>query len=159
MDRLMNFSFAASIIRLGFFRLSGLLFYLLVQYLVIHLLSPQDYASFVAFNSLSMLLGQLSTAGIDGKLVSNLCLVNGLKCTPIVLKSLFEYMPFSFLAVLIFILATKASLFGSDMMTPTLIEIFFVISVCLLQPLLSTLLVLADKSNCIGVSDFINVAP
>ena len=155
----MSFSFIQAILRLGFFRLSGLLLYLLFQYLLIKLLSPQDYASFVAFNSLSMLLGQVSTAGIDGKLVSNLCLVNGLRCTPIVLKNLFEYVPFSLLAVLLFVLTSNASLFGSGMMTPTSMETFFVASVCLLQPLLSILLVLADKTNRLGISDFINVVP
>lgn len=155
----MSFPFLSSILRLGFFRLSGLLLYLLVQYLLLGLLSPRDYASFVAFNSVSMLLGQVSTAGIDGKLVSNLCLANGLRCTPIVLKCLFEYVPFSLLAVVLFILASNASLLGSGMMAPTSMEIIFVVSVCFFQPLLSIFLVLADKSSRLSVSDFINVAP
>ena len=155
----MSFPILKSILRLGFFRFSGLLLYLLVQYLLLGLLSARDYSSFVAFNSVSMLLGQVSTAGIDGKLVSNLCLANGLRCTPIVLKSLFEYVPFSLLAVILFILASNASLLGSGMMAPTSMEIVCVVSVCFLQPLLSILLVLADKSSRLGISDVINVAP
>ena len=67
----MTFSAALPIFRLGLFRLIGLLLYLFVQYLLLGLLSPQDFSSFVAFNSLSMLLGQVSTAGIDGKLAVN----------------------------------------------------------------------------------------
>lgn len=155
----MSFSFYRSILRLGVFRIFGLLLYLLVQYLLVDRLTPQDYASFVAFNSLSMLLGQVSTAGVDGKLVSNLCLANGLKCSPIFLKSVFEYVPFFLLTAVLFVLASNASLLGSGMLAPTSIEIIFVVSVCLLQPLLSIFIVLADKSNCLGISDFINVAP
>ena len=155
----MSISFIRSILTLGSFRILGLFLYLLVQYLLYRSLSSQDYASFIAFNSLSMLLGQVSTAGIDGKLVSNFCLGKGFQCTPIVLKSLFEYLPFSLLAVFLFVFLANASLFGLGYATPNLMEIFFVVSVCLLQPLLSTLQVLADKSSRAGISDFINVAP
>ena len=155
----MRFLFVKSMLRLLLFRLSGLLFYLLVQYLLFDILSSQDYASFVAYNSLSMLLGQVSTAGIDGKLVSNLYLSGGLECTPIVLKSLFEFVPFSLLVVVLFLLSAHASLLGVGMMAPTFVEILFVAFLCFLQPMLSILLVLADKTNRVSVSDFINVAP
>ena len=69
------------IFRIGLFRLIGLLLYLFVQYMLLDLLLPQDFSSFVAFNSLSMLLGQVATAGIDGKLVSNLHLSSDFRLT------------------------------------------------------------------------------
>ena len=112
----MSISFIRSILTLGSFRIFGFFLYLLVQYLLYRSLSSQDYASFIAFNSLSMLLGQVSTAGIDGKLVSNFCLGKGFQCTPIVLKSLFEYLPFSLLAVFLFVFLANASLFGLAML-------------------------------------------
>ena len=50
-----------------------------------------------------MLLGQVSTAGIDGKLVSNLNITSDFRFTPLLLKSIFEYVPFSFLVVFLFV--------------------------------------------------------
>jgi len=155
----MTFSAALPIFRLGFFRLIGLLLYLFVQYLLLGLLSPQDFSSFVAFNSLSMLLGQVSTAGIDGKLVSNLNITSDFRFTPSLLKSIFEYVPFSILVVFLFVCCVNTSFLGLGVVQPTIIELLFVVSICILQPLMSTLLVLADKANRPGISDVIGVAP
>ena len=68
------------------------------------------------------------------------------------LEKSFRVCSFSLLAVILFILASNASLLGSGMMAPTSMEIVFVVSVCFLQPLLSILLVLADKSSRLGIS-------
>lgn len=155
----MTFSTVLPLFRLGLFRSIGLLLYLYVQYILLKLLSPQDFSTFVAFNSLSMLLGQVSTAGIDGKLVSNLHVSSDFRFTPSLLKNIFEYVPFSFLVVFLFFCCSKVSFLGLGVVEPSTIEFFFVFSICFLQPLMSTLLVLADKANRPGISDVIGVAP
>ena len=155
----MTLSAFLPIFRIGLFRLIGLLLYLFVQYMLLDLLLPQDFSSFVAFNSLSMLLGQVATAGIDGKLVSNLHLSSDFRLTPPLLKSIFEYVPFSFLVVFLFICCANSTFYGLGAFHPSIIELLFVVSICFLQPLMSTLLVLADKANRPGISDVIGVAP
>ena len=72
-----------------------------------------------------MLLGQVSTAGIDGELVSNLNITSDFRFTPSLLKSIFEYVPFSFLVVFLFVCSVNTSFLGLGVVQPTIIELLF----------------------------------
>lgn len=122
----------------------GLLFYLLVQYILVTRLTPPAYGAFIACNTLALLVGQLSTAGLDGKILSNLPLSTSTLKTGIAITQILEYLPFSILTILgyLFILNLHDSPLSYLKNTP-LASIYILIN-SVVQPLLSITMSLPD---------------
>jgi len=137
----------------------GLLFYLLVQYILVTRLTPPAYGAFIACNTLALLVGQLSTAGLDGKILSNLPLSTSTLKTGIAITQILEYLPFSILTILgyLFILNLHDSPLSYLKNTP-LASIYILIN-SVVQPLLSITMSLADRGKNIYLSNSILIGP